>query len=132
MGSTIKDVPEEVRMHVKSIFAALVIVAAPVYAQAQKPTRADAQKVFEIISSDKGKLQTFCDIEKLGDQILEEANENKDFKKIEELNLKAEELGRKLSPEYGVLMNGIQNVDADSEDGQQIRSTLQELDDLCD
>ena len=118
-------------MHVKSIFAALVIVAAPVYAQAQKPTRADAQKVFEIISSDKGKLQIFCDIEKLGDQMLEEANENKDFKKIEELNLKAEELGRKL-PEYGVLMNGIQNVDPDSEDGRQISSTLEALDDLCD
>ena len=63
---------------------------------------------------------------------MEEANEKKDFKKREELNLRAEELGRKLSPEYGVLMNGIQNVDADSEDGQQIRSTLQELDDLCD
>src|SRR5215471_11670653 len=131
MGSAIKDVPEEVRMHVKSIFAALVIVAAPVYAQAQKPTRADAQKVFEIISGDKGKLQAFCDIGKLGDQ-MEEANEKKDFKKREELNLRAEELGRKLSPEYGVLMNGIQNVDPDSEDGRQISSTLQELDDLCD
>jgi len=117
-------------MHLKSIFAALVIVTAPVYAQAQKPTRADVQKVFEIISGDEGKLQAFCDIGELGDQI-EEANAKKDFKKVQELALKADELGRKLSPEYGILMNGIQNVDADSEDGQQIRSTILALEKLC-
>jgi len=115
---------------VKSIFAALVIVMAPVYAQAQKPTRADAQNVFEIITSDKAKTQAFCDIGELGDQI-EEANAKKDFKKVKELALKAEELGRKLSPEYGILMNGIQNVDADSEDGHQISSTILALEKLC-
>ena len=93
--------------------------------------RADAQKVFEMISGDKGKLQVFCDMGKLVDQ-MEEANEKKDFKKLEELTLKADELGRKLGPEYGALMNGIQNVDPDSQDGRQISSTIQALDELCD
>jgi len=114
----------------KSIFAALVIVVAPVCAQAQKPTRADAQKVFEIITGDKAKAQAFCDIGKLGDQ-MEQANRERDSKKVEELALKADELGRKLGPEYAALMNGIQDVDPDSEDGQQISSTIQALDKLC-
>jgi len=118
-------------MHLKSIFAALVIVAAPVYAQAQKLTQADAQKVFEIISGDKAKTQAFCDIGKLGDQ-MEQANSEGDSKKVEELTLKADELGRKLGPEYGALMNGIQDVDPDTEDGQQISSTIKSLDLLCD
>ncbi|HMF23614.1 MAG TPA: hypothetical protein VKG24_16010 [Pseudolabrys sp.] len=110
-------------MRLKSIFAALVIVATPVCAQVQKPTRADVQKVFEIISGDEGKLQAYCDIGELGDQI-EEANAKKDFKKLQELAVRADELGTKLSPEYGVLMNEIQNGDPDSEVGQQIRSAL--------
>ena len=118
-------------MHLKLFFAALVIVATPVYAQAQKPTRADAQKVFEIISSDKAKLQAFCDMGKLGDQ-MEEANAKNDSKKLEELDLKADELGRKLGPEYAALMNGLQDLDPKSEDVQQISLIiLQALDKLC-
>jgi hypothetical protein len=62
---------------------------------------------------------------------MEQANEKKDSKKVEELALKADELGRKLGPEYAALMNGIQDVDPDSEDGQQISSTIQALDKLC-
>jgi hypothetical protein len=31
-------------------------------------TKADAQKVLEIISGDKAKTQTYCDIIKLGDE----------------------------------------------------------------
>ena len=118
-------------MNPKSIFAALVIVVAPVCAQAQKPTRADAQKVFEIISGDRAKLQAFCDIAKLGDQ-MEEANGKNDSKKVEELELKADELGRKLGPEYAALMNGLQNMDPKSEDIQQISLIiLKALDKLC-
>lgn len=117
-------------MNQKSIFAILVIVAVPVCAQAQKPTRVDAQRVFEIITRDKAKTRAFCDIGRLGDQ-MEQANEKKDSKKVEELALKADELGRKLGPEYAALMNGIQDVDPDSEDGQQISSTIQALDKLC-
>ena len=40
-------------MNPKSMIAILLIVAAPVCAQAQKPTRADAQKVFDIISGNE-------------------------------------------------------------------------------
>ena len=56
-----------------------MIAAAPVCAQAQKPTpakvtNADAQKVLKIISSDKAKTRIYCQMAKLGDQ-MEQANE---------------------------------------------------------
>ena len=117
-------------MHLKSIFAALVIVMASVYAQAQKPTRADAQNVFEIITSDKAKTQAFCKIDKLADQ-MEQADREKDYKKLEELALKADELQRILGPEFGALINRLQDVDPDSEDAEQIKPTFQALDKLC-
>jgi mevalonate kinase len=121
---------ERAFMNPKSMVAILMMVTAPVYAQAQKPTRADAQRVFEIISGNEVKTQIFCDIGKLGDEI-EQAAERKDTRTTDELHRKIDELGRKLGPEYAALMNGIQDVDPESEDGQQISSTIQALDKLC-
>jgi len=121
---------ERTFMNPKSMVAILMIVTAPVCAQVQKPTRADAQKVFEIISGNEAKTQIFCDIGKLGDEI-EQAAERKDTRTADELHRKIDELGRKLGPEYAALMNGIQDVDPESEDGQQISSTIQALDKLC-
>jgi len=121
---------ERTFMNPKSMVAILMIVTAPVCAQVQKPTRADAQKVFEIISGNEAKTQIFCDIGKLGDEI-EQAAERKDTRTTDELHRKIDELGRKLGPEYAALMDGIQDVDPESEDGQQISSTIQALDKLC-
>ena len=61
-------------MNLRLIVTILVIAAAPVCAQAQKPTpakvtKADAQKVLKIISSDKAKTRTYCQMAKLGDQM---------------------------------------------------------------
>ena len=89
-------------MKLKLIAAILVIGAAPVCAQAQNPsapklTRADMQKVVKIISSDKAKTQTFCDIGKLGEQI-EEANEKRDRKTADELSQKMKELEKNWVP----------------------------------
>ena len=73
-------------MNLKSIATILVLAAASVCAQAQqstpaKPTKEDTQKVFKVISSDKAKLQTFCDIAKLGDE-MEKANEKRELQEI--------------------------------------------------
>jgi hypothetical protein len=119
-------------MNVKSIVAIVAIIAAPVCAQAQPTpaTKADAQNVFKIISGDKAKTDAFCEIGRLGDQ-MEQANAKKDSKKVEELSLKADELAKKLGPEYAALMDGIGDVDPASEVGQEIGSTIQALDKLC-
>jgi mevalonate kinase len=121
---------ERAFMKPQSMIAILMMVAAPLCAQAQKPTSTNAQNVFEIISGNEVKTQIFCDIGKLGDEI-EQAAEKKDTKTADELRRKIGELGRKLGPEYAALMNGIQDVDPESEDGLQISSTIQALDKLC-
>jgi hypothetical protein len=122
-------------MNLKLIVAILLIVALPLCAQAQKPsaakvTKADVQKVVKIISGDKAKTQTYCDIGKLNEQI-EEADEKKDIKRTEELSQQIDALGKKLGPEYAALMDGLQEVDPESEDGKQIGLMFEPLDNLC-
>ena len=121
-------------MNLKLIVAILLIVALPLCAQAQKPstakvTKADVQKVVKIVSGDKAKTQTYCDIGKLNEQI-EEADEKKDIKKTEELSQQIDALGKKLGPEYAALMDGLQEVDPESEDGKQIGLMFEPLDKL--
>ena len=120
-------------MNLKLIVAVLVTATVPVWARAQKPspvTKGDAQKVIKIISGDKAKTQTYCDILNLGVQI-EEADQSKDAKKADELIQKIDELTKKLGPEYLALVGGLQDVDMESEDGQQIGLVLEALDKLC-
>jgi len=117
------------------IVAVFVTAAVPVYAQAQKPstakvTTADVQKVVTLISGDKANTQTYCDIGKLNEQI-EEADEKKDVKKTEELSQQIDALGKKLGPEYAALMDGLQELDPESEDGKKIGLMFEPLDKLC-
>ena len=121
-------------MNPKLIAAALVIISLPVCAHAQKPTatkvtNADAQKVVKMIGSDKAKIQIYCDIVELEDQI-DETNP-KDKKKIDELNQRMDELAAKLGPEYVALAGGLEEMDPNSKDSKEINSTLDGLDKLC-
>jgi hypothetical protein len=117
------------------IVTILVIAAAPIWAQAQTPapakvTKADAQKMLRIISSDKAKTRIYRQMAKLGAQ-MEQANETGDAKKFDALFQRMDELGKKLGPEYAALIDGLQDIDPESEVGQEISSTLDALDNLC-
>jgi mevalonate kinase len=125
----------EAFMNHKLIVAILLITAVPICAQAQKPgaakvAAADVQKVVKLISGDKAKTQTYCDIGKLNQQMAE-ADETKDAKKLDELSQQIDTLGKKLGPEYAALMDRLQDVDPESEDGKQIGLLLEPLDKLC-
>jgi hypothetical protein len=119
-------------MNLKLIAATLMIAAAPVCVQAQNPsaTKADAQRVLKIISGDKAKTQTYCDMTKLGEQI-EQANEKKDNKMVNELSQKLVASEKKLGPEYTALIDGLQDIDPESEVGQEISSMFTALEGLC-
>ena len=91
---------------------------------------AAAQRVVKTISADKAKTQTYCDIGKLGDQI-QEADKKNDMKKIDELNLKMDELATKLGPDYVQLIGGLDDIDPDSKEAHDIGSALASLDKLC-
>ena len=76
-------------MNLKLIVAISVIAAMPVCAQAQKSsaakvTKADAENVVKIISGDKAKTRTYCNIVDLSNQF-EEAEQKNDTEKTDEL-----------------------------------------------
>jgi ABC-type transporter Mla subunit MlaD len=123
-------------MNLKIIAAVIVIAAIPLCAQAQnppnapKPTKASAQRVVAMISADKAKTQKYCEVAALGEQI-DEASKKKDEKKVDELSQKADEMSAQLGPEFVALMNGLQDLDPNSKDGQEIETILDGLDNLC-
>ena len=121
-------------MNLKLTVAILAIAVVPVCAQAQQPSgakvKADAQNVLKIISGDKAKTQTYCQLDELSDQITQ-ALQKKDNKKVEELSRKMDELEGRLGPEFVALARELEEVDPNSQEGQDISSAMDALDELC-
>ena len=105
-----------------------------VCAQAQQPSgakvKADVQNVVKIISGDKAKTQTYCQIDELSDQVTQAAQKTDD-KKVEELSRKIDDLEGRLGPEYLALAKELEEVDPNSQAGQEISSAIDALDRLC-
>jgi hypothetical protein len=104
-----------------------------VYAQDQAnvaKVKADAENVVKVVRSDKLKLQTYCEFADLSDQI-DQAHQEQDTEKAKELSQKVDELGRKLGPEFVALADALKNMDPNSQDGQEIGSIFDKLDEFC-
>jgi phenylalanine-4-hydroxylase len=112
------------------LVAAISALAIPAVAHAQssvpKPTKADAQNVVQIITSDKVKTQAYCDLTKLEGQV--KAVQQTDTKTVETLTKQANALIDKLGPEYFKLMDGLERVDPKSSEAKEFMSILSELD----
>jgi hypothetical protein len=126
-------------MELRLVAVITALVALPVLAHAQqggppsnapKPTKADAQKVVQIITSDKAKTQTYCDLNKLFDQ-MQTADQKNDSKTVESPGKQADVLAAKLGPEYNKMMDGMDQVDSNSSEGKELVSVLSGLDKLC-
>jgi len=115
----------------KVIVAILLIAAVPLCAQAEnsRVSKDDAQRVVTIISEDKTKTQAYCDILKLTHQIAQ-LYEKDDLKMVDELSQKTDTPEKTLGPEFLALIDGLQDIDPDSEVGQEIRSIFGALDGL--
>jgi len=119
------------------LVAAISALAIPALAHAQqsgpqptpKPTKADAQKVVQLITSDKVKTQAYCDLTKLEGQV--KAVQQSDTKTVEMFTKQAEALIDKLGPEYFKLMDGLEEVDPNSSEAKEFISILSELDKRC-
>ena len=117
---------------------AISALAIPALAHAQqsgpqptpKPTKADAQKVVQIITSDTVKAQAYCDLTKLEGQV-KAVQQTTDPKTVEMLTKQAEALIDKLGPEYFRLMDGLERVDPKSSEAKEFMSILSELDKKC-
>jgi hypothetical protein len=126
-------------MKLKLVAAISVLAAIPALAHAQqggpqpnvpKPTKADAQNVVQLITSDKVKTQAYCDLTKLENQV-KALQQNTDTKTVEALTEQAEALIDKIGPEYFKLMDGFEKVDPKSSEAKEFMSILSELDKRC-
>ena len=113
-----------------------MIAAIPAYAQAQsrntpKVTKGDAQKVATIIRSDKAKTQTYCEINKVSEQMNQAYGKN-DKQRVDELSQKIERFEKILGPEYIALMDGLQKLGPENNKrAAEIMSQFAALDRLC-
>ena len=118
----------------RSLIVAISLICAaplPLYAQGQQQViklKADAQKVASIISGDKAKTQTYCQISNLGEQ-MHQALKEKDKKKFEELRQRIDEAEKQLGPEYLALLDALKDVDQFY--AQEIVSIFGRLDASC-
>jgi DUF1680 family protein len=99
---------------VKKFVAILLIAAVPAYAQAQtrstpNVTKDGAQKLAKIITGDKAKVRTYCEINKVSEEMNQVYGKN-DQKRLDELSQKIERLEKILGPEYVALMDGLQKL----------------------
>ena len=134
-------------MNLKLVIAVALIAAVPAVAQAQQkgapppakqaappavkpPTKADVQKVVNMIKGDKAKLDTYCQIGKLGDE-MQVAAQKKDQKKMDDLNKQADALSQKIGPDYVKLMASMEEVDPESKDGKELVAMFDSLDGSC-
>ena len=125
-------------MKLKLSIAAVALVAMSAFALAQqgqppkvpKPTKADVQKVVQLIMADKAKVQAYCQLSKLNDQMAE-AQEKKDQKKMDALGKQADALIDKIGPEYAKLMEGLDQIDENSPEAKTFGDLFAPLDKQC-
>jgi hypothetical protein len=119
--------------------AAIAIVATVTLAHAQqggapastpKPTKAEVEKVVQTITSDKANAQVYCDLNKTYDQ-LQEAEKKARQQEVEALSKQADALVDKLGLEYSKMIDGLDQVDPNSDEGKEYISLLSGLDKLC-
>ena len=119
-------------MDLKFIVVILAIIAVPACAQAQQASVAqlkeEARNVVTIISGDKGKAQTYCQMAELSDQ----ADQATEEEKALDLAQKATELAETLGPEYAALLHDLDSADIDQKGQDEISSILIALDKLCE
>jgi hypothetical protein len=98
--------------------------------QPPKPTILEVQKVVQTISGDKKKLQAYCELGKLQEQ-MEKAQEKNDTKLIDDLFAKADSLEQQLGPNYAIIADGIGDLDPNSAEGKKFAAVFEPLNKQC-
>ena len=126
-------------MKLKLVLVISALAAMPAFAELQqggtqpnapKPTLGQVQQVVKIISSNKTKLQQYCDIVRL-DQQIAEAHRSNDTTTLEVLIKQSDDLAEQIGPEYVTMLQGLSQIEENSSDGVQIVAALDSLDKLC-
>jgi hypothetical protein len=126
-------------MTLKLFVAVSIFVVAPFVALAQtddatneasKPTVEDLQKLVRTISSDEAKLKVYCEIGKLQAEI-DKALENNDEKAFDAVVAKLDSFVPQMGPDYKKAMDGLAEVDPNSDEGQKFTGVLDPLHKQC-
>lgn len=114
--------------------ATLIILTAPLYAQRQQQNaaelKAEARNLVGIVGSDKNRIQTYCQLDDLSEQ-LNQAMQEKDRKKAKALGNKIADLRKKMGPEFAALVDIEKHIDLNSPDGREIASIAASLGESC-
>ena len=126
-------------MYLKALMSVSIFAGTTVVAVAQdeptnqtpKLTLADVHHLAELISSDKSKLRAYCELGKLHDETQQALEEN-DAKAIDALTAKTDAFEQQLGPEYDKVLDGLDQIDFSSAEGQQLAAVLKTLQEKCD
>ena len=117
------------------IVAILAISTVPLYGQRQQQNvaklKSEARNLVGVIGNDKAKIQTYCQIVDLTEQ-LDQAVQEKDSQKAKALVKKIAELNKKMGSQFAALIDIEKHVDLDSRDGQEIASIVASLGESCE
>ena len=127
-------------MKLKLAIATALLAATPALAQAPaspplqqqappKPTKAQVQKLVQTISADKTKMDAYCRLAKLQQQI-GTLDEKKEAKKVEALAKQAVVEQQKL-PGYERIVLGFEQVDENSPEFKDFAAAIRTLDAKC-
>ena len=97
-----------------------------------------ARNAVDIIGADRGKSRTYCEVVDLLGRQLDRADQERDKKKTkaykkktEALSQRINQLRKKLGLEFVVLENILEDIDLKSQDGREIASIIQGLNESC-
>ena len=99
--------------------------------QTPRPTLADVQRLAEMITNDESKLRAYCELGKLHDET-RQAVEYNDPNAIAEVTARTDAFERQLGPEYDKILDGLDQIDFSSNEGQQIAAAFYNLQQKCE
>ena len=98
--------------------------------QAPKPTEAQLQKVVNDVAANKPKMDAYCRLSAIQQQ-MGALDEKKDAQKLQALGQQADAEAQKLGPDFGKMMDGLEQVDENSAEGKKFAAILASLDTKC-
>jgi hypothetical protein len=117
-----------------SIFSIIAIAAFAqdeLVEQASKPTLTDVQHLAEVITGDKSMLRAYCELGGIHDE-MQQALDDQDANAIDALIARADALEQRLGTEYERVIEGLERMDFNTAEGQQIADVFKTLQERCE
>jgi hypothetical protein len=98
---------------------------------APKPTLADVRHLAEVITGEKSKLRAYCELGGIHDQ-MHQALDNQDASALDALIAKANALEQQIGPEYYEVIEGLEQIDFNTAEGEQIAYVFKAVQEKCE